>query len=243
MLPAQIDIIPSIEQAIAQAIAFVPRLAGALIVLLVGWLVGRLVYRVLSRAIDSLEIDRAVMRTPLGRLLGDTERAVSRAFGRLGAWFVYGLAILTAADVLAVELLSEWIGTAVSYLPAFIAGALVIVIGFVLADFLADGVSRTETVTETGYTAYFADGLRGFLYFVAVVIGLDTMGVDVQILYLFASAVAAGVAVGLALALGIGLGWGSKDYVSEHIDEWVGSSPSPEGAIQADGGNDPAGED
>jgi len=103
---------------------------------------------------------------------------------------VYALAILTAADALDVELLSEWIAAAVSYLPAFIAGVLIIVIGFVLADFVADIAAHTETVTETSYTDVFADGLRVFLYFVVTVIGLGTMGVDVQILNTFAQAAA-----------------------------------------------------
>jgi len=105
---------------------------------------------------------------------------------------VYALAILTAADALDVELLSEWIAAAVSYLPAFIAGVLIIVIGFVLADFVADIAAHTETVTETSYTDVFADGLRVFLYFVVTVIGLGTMGVDVQILNTFAQAAAWG---------------------------------------------------
>lgn len=244
MQPLQIALGPSVDQAISEAVVFLPRLIGALVILLVGWIVGRLVARGLARLTDRLEIDRQVLRTPLGRMMGDTERAVSRTVGRIGAWFVYALAILAAADVLAVELLSEWIATAVSYLPALVAGGLIIVVGFVLADYLADVVARTETVTETGYTGYFADGLRAFLYFIAVVIGLDTIGVDLQILYLFAGAVAAGVAVGVALAVGIGFGWGSKDFVADHMGEWFGGATPAEGAIEADGGtDDPAAED
>lgn len=138
--------------------------------------------------------------------------------------FVYALALLAAASVLNIQTLSEWTATAVSYLPAFIAGTLIIMVGFVLSDFLADVIARTETVTDTGYTDAFADGVRAFLYFIAIVIGLSTIGVDVQILYTFATAAAWGIAAGIALAIGIGFGWGSKDYVAENIDSWVGSS-------------------
>jgi small-conductance mechanosensitive channel len=180
--------------------------------------------------VDRVELDRYVMETPLGRLLGGTEGAVSRSFGKLGAWFVYALAVLAAANVLAVDLLSEWIATAVSYFPAFIAGTLIIVVGFVLADVLADVVARTESVTDTGYTDVFADGIRMFLYFIAIVIGLDTIGVDVQILYTFATAAAWGLAAGIALAIGIGFGWGGKDYVAQNINQWA-----PFGASESEG--------
>ncbi|WP_256301501.1 mechanosensitive ion channel family protein [Haloarchaeobius salinus] len=233
-LQAGID--QAFEDTLAELIAFAPRLIGALLILVVGWVLGRLLFRVISRVADRIELDRLVLGTPLGRMLGGTERAVSRSFGRVGAWFVYALALLAAADVLAVNLLSEWISTAVSYLPAFVAGALLIVVGFVLADFLADAIGRTETVTDTGYTGYFADGARIFLYFIALVMGLDTMGVDVAILYTFAQAAAWGVAAGIALAIGISFGWGGKDYVADNIGGWVGQSPAPMPAGRGGGG-------
>ncbi|MFC6975525.1 hypothetical protein ACFQL1_14100 [Halomicroarcula sp. GCM10025709] len=177
-------------ETIAGFVDFLPQLVGAVLILVIGWFIGRLVGGLVRRLVDRTEIDRLVLKTPLGGALGGSERAVSTSLGRIGAFFVYALAILAAADALAIELLSQWIADAVSYLPALIAGLLIIVIGFVLADFLSDIVAHTETVTDTGYTDVFADGLRAFLYFVTVIIGLGTMGVDVQILNTFAQAAA-----------------------------------------------------
>jgi small-conductance mechanosensitive channel len=224
----QATLAETIEQtfrdAVATVIEVLPGLLAAIAILVIGWLVGRAVYRVVARTGMRLELDRVVGDTPLGRVFGRREGAVSTALGRIGAWFVYGLAILTAANVLGVQQLSEWLSTAVSYLPALVAGTLIIVVGFVLADFLADVIARTETVTETRYTDIFADGVRVFLYFISIVIGLSTIGVDVAILNTFASAAAWGLAAGIALAMGIGLGWGSKDYVAENIDSWLSRS-------------------
>jgi small-conductance mechanosensitive channel len=210
-----------VDQLLADIVAVTPRVAGALLILLVGWIVGRVLGGVVRRVVDRLEIDRQVLKTPLGGALGGTEKAVSRSTGRVAAYFVYALAILAAADTLAIDLLSVWIADAVSYLPAFVAGALIIVLGFVLADFLGDVVANTESMTETGYTDLFANGLRVFLYFVVTVIGLGTMGVDVQILNTFATAIAIGLGVGIALALGLGIGLGSRDYVGENIGRWI----------------------
>ncbi|WP_233255094.1 hypothetical protein [Halopenitus persicus] len=123
-------------------------------------------------------------------------------------------------------MLSEWIASAVSDLPAFIAGVLIIIVGFVLADFLSDVVAHTESLTDTTYTETFADGLRVFLYFVVTVIGLGTMGVDVRILNTFAQAAAWGVVAGIALAIGIAFGLGGRDYVAANIGDWLpGHSP------------------
>jgi small-conductance mechanosensitive channel len=233
-----------LEQTIAEIIAFLPRLVGALVILLVGWIIGVAVAKVVQTLTDRIELDEKVVSTPLGRMLGGSERAVSHTFGVLAKWFVYALAILAAANVLAISVLSEWVQTAVSYLPAFIAGLAVIVIGFVIADFIGDAIMRTRAATQTGYTNWFAAGTRMFLYFTAIVIGLDTMGIDVSILYVFANAIAWGIAAALALGAGIAIGWGGHYYVADNIDKWFGrasrATPSPRGSAQTDGSGDDA---
>ena len=220
--PAQQVQVPEwLQDPVVQLVAFLPRIVGALVILFIGWILGRVTARAVMRLSDRVELDRMVLETPLGRVLGGTEQAVSRTFGALAKWFVYGLAILAAANALAIALLSEWISTAVSYLPAFIAGLLVIVFGFVIADFIGDVIERAQTLTQTAYNRIFADGVRVFLYFTAIVIGLDTMGIDVGILYVFAQALAWGLAAAIAIGVGIALGWGGKDYVNDNIDRWM----------------------
>lgn len=105
----QVDLGNTIDETIADVIDFLPCLFAAIVILAIGWLVGRVAYRVVFRVIDRVELDRAVVTTPIGRVLGGTDRAVARALGRIAAWFVYALAFLAATGVLAVELL--WSGS------------------------------------------------------------------------------------------------------------------------------------
>ena len=237
----QVQVPGFLEETISNIIAFLPRLVGALVVLVIGWIVGVAIGKLVKSLTDRIELDEFVMDTPLGGVMGGTESAVSATFGKIAKWFVYAVAILAAADVLAITLLSEWIQTAVSYLPAFIAGLAVIVLGFVVADFIGDAIMQTRAATQTSYTNWFAAGTRMFLYFTAIVIGLDTMGIDVGILYVFARATAWGLAAALALGLGIAIGWGGHTYVSNNIDRWMGqassASPEPSSSRQADGGS------
>lgn len=213
-----------LQDTVASTLAFIPRLIGAIIILFVGLLVGRAVANIVGKLADAIELDQAVLQTPIGDILGGTENAVSNAFGTLAAWFVYAVAILAAANALAISLLSQWIATALSYLPAFIGGLLVIVFGFVIADFIADAIKRTQAATQSAYAGAFAVGTRLFVYFMAVVIGLDTMGVNVEILYVFAQALAWGIAAAVAISLGIAFGLGSRGYVDENIDRWMGNA-------------------
>ncbi|GAB7019106.1 hypothetical protein [Halostagnicola sp. A-GB9-2] len=242
--PAQQVQVPEwLQDPVAELITFLPRLVGAVVILLIGWVIGRLAAGVVRRLADGVELDRMVLETPLGRILGGTERAVSSAFGKLAKWFVYALAILAAANALAIPTLSEWISTAVSYLPAFIAGLLVIVLGFVVADFIGDVIERTQAAAQTAYASWFANGARMFLYFTAIVIGLDTMGIDVGILYVFARALAWGLAAAVAIGVGVAFGWGGKDYVSENIDRWMGRTSTVTPTENTQTGEGPRGGD
>lgn len=210
--------------ALSDIVAALPRLLGAIVILIIGWAVGAALGRLVARVADRTGIDRSARNTPIGRMMGDSPDALSNFLGKVTAWFVYALAILAAANTLAIPILSQWISTAVSYLPAFIAGLLVIIGGFVVADFIGDAIERTRAAAQTAYATWFAAGIRMFLYFTAVVIGLDTMGIDVEILYVFARAMAWGLALGIGAAIAIAFGWGGKDYVSNNMNRWAGNA-------------------
>ncbi|MFC4447536.1 mechanosensitive ion channel family protein [Halorussus aquaticus] len=222
--------------ALSEIVAALPRLVGAIVILLIGWAVGKILGGVVQRVADRAGIDRSAKDTPIGRMMGDSRDALSNFLGSVTAWFVYALAILAAANTLAIPILSEWIATAVSYLPAFVAGLLVIIGGFIVSDFIGDAIERTRAATQSQYTHYFATGVRMFLYFTAVVIGLDTMGIDVQLLYIFAQALAWGLAAGLALAIGVGFGWGSKDYIANNMNRWAGTAKTSASSMSQEQG-------
>ena len=82
----------------------------------------------------------------------------------------------------------------------------------------------------------------------AIVVGLDTMGVDVQVLYLFTAAVAGGLGLGAALAIGLSFGLGGRDYVAANIGDWLPGAAAPAGEPaapvgQTDGGEEAADDD
>ena len=92
-----------------------------------------------------------------------------------------------------------------------------IVLRFVVTDFIGDVIERTAAATRTAYTSWFATGTRVFLYFTAVAINFDTMGIDITLLNVVVQALAWGLAAAVALGVGIELGWEGKDYVSENM--------------------------
>lgn len=207
-----------IQAIINDIVAVAPRVVGAVILLLLGWIVGRIVGWAVTGFVRRTGLSRWTRDTPISSMF---DQDVSKLFGLVARLFVYAIAILAAADVLAIPQLSAWLALAVSYLPAFFGGLLVILLGIIVADLIGDMIERMRAPTKTAYVSYFADGVRIFLYFTVIVVGLDTMGVNVALLYIIAGAVASGLVLAVAIGAGIAFGLGGKEYVAENIEDWM----------------------
>lgn len=206
---------------VADLITLLPRVAGALIVLAVGWVAGRLVGRGLSKILDKAGVDDALRKTAIGKALDRTKITIVGFFDLVIRWFVYLIAILAAVDILQITILSGFISQVVQYLPRFIAGIFILLIGFILADFVGDALGAVAKEGRLEYAPVFANALKFMFYFVVLVLGLSTMQIDVNILYLFANAAAWSLAAGIAIGLGIAFGWGFKDAVAKRADKWL----------------------
>jgi hypothetical protein len=206
---------------IVEFVRIAPRIAGALIVLIVGWPAGRLIGRGLSKILDKAGVDDALRRTAIGKALDRTKITIVGFFDLLIRWFVYLIAILAAVDILQISILSSFMSQIVQYLPRFIAGVFILLIGFIVADFVADALRAVGKEGRLEYAPVFADALRFVFYFLVLAIALSTMQIDVNILYIFANALAWGIALGIAVGLGIAFGWGFKDAIAKRADKWI----------------------
>ena len=178
--------------------------------------------RGVSKILDKIGFDDALRRTAIGKAMEKTEMKTVGFFDIIARWFVYLIAILAAVDILEIAVLSGFIRQVVEYLPSFAAGLLVILVGFIAADFVGDAVRSVGKEGAIEYSGIFANALKFVLYFVILIMGLSLMRVEVQILYIFANALAWGVAAGVAVGFGIAFGWGFKDAVSKKADSWLG---------------------
>jgi hypothetical protein len=205
----------------SQLVSLVPAIIGAIIVLIVGWAAGRLIGKGIATVLDKAGVDDALRRTAIGKALEKTKVRIVGFFDLIIRWFIYLIAILAAVDILHISILSTYLSQVVQYLPLFIAGIFILVLGFMAADFAADALREVGKEGQMEFASVFANVLRFVLYFVVLVVGLSTMKVDVNILYILANALSWGVAIGIAAGFGIAIGWGFKDAVAKRADAWL----------------------
>lgn len=210
----------SAETAIVDATSILTELVVALLVLLVGYWIAGKARAAIVRLGRRVNLDAKVAQTPLAPLFADEEGAATAAFATIVRYYVILLAGFAALEYIGFTVLTRWLQEAVTYVPIFLGGLVILIVGFYVSDYAARAARDSETAQSTGLPHVFGDVTRGVLYFAVVVIGLDTIGVSVGILYTIGEAFALGAALAVALAIGIGFGWGAKDYVAENVEDW-----------------------
>jgi hypothetical protein len=132
----------AIDEAITDAIDYLPVVVGALVILVVGYVIGRFLGGVVTRAVRRLGVDRYASGTAFeGAGEGD---AIARALGKLVSYYVYFVAALAAANVLDIPELSELLADLGSFLPVILGAVVVLVIGFDVV-----GSSETSSVISS----------------------------------------------------------------------------------------------
>jgi hypothetical protein len=222
---------PLVEHAfhelLVDALRIVPNAVAALLVLLVATEVGELLDGAVARAVGHTRAEALVADSPVGAAL-DGEAPIADALGTVVRYYVYLLALVTAASILGLPLLVDWTIGALRYAPALLGGVLLLVFGVV-------AVSRVTDRTSAASRA-----LRGVLYVAVALVALDTMGADVGVLEALVVPLAGAAVLVVAVALGVGggiaLGLGGREYVAENLPDWVEGTSEGAGDASASAG-------
>jgi hypothetical protein len=199
-------------------LSYGPKVLSAFVILVAGWVSGKGAGWLVRGTVSRWSFGPAFKKTSIGRAILLSGYTPSLFFGSLARWCVYLIAIYEAIEVLEIPPLRTFMREIVLYLPYFISGLLILIVGFIFADSVGDIVKQAGGGSG-GHEYYnpFGDAVRIFLYFVVLVMALVQMKIDVTILYIFAQAFAWSIAIAVAIALG----WHLKDRVGPWIDQML----------------------
>jgi xanthine/uracil permease len=196
--------------AASSAIGFTPKIIAAFVILIIGFLVGRLIGRVVARILEAAKINKVIEDTPLGDIVSHTGMDILEFLDALARWFIYLIFIMAAVNILNIALFSQFLERTVDYLPSFIAGVVILIVGLAVADFMVNWIKNiTKTMNIQGGELLEA-AIRVFLFLVIALLALDQMRIDTSIIRLFLGPLA------WALAIVVIFKWGVKDALVEY---------------------------
>lgn len=198
---------------IGSIISYLPNLAGVLVLLLLGWLfarwartgvrkLGEVVNRVMESVLEGTSFSRFRLTTRTLQIMGNA------AF-----WLVVLVFLTAAARIARLDAFSIWLDRILSHLPVLLAGALIIIAGYLASIFIRDIVSAALSSGGFRQSALLARLAQAAVFLTAVVIGIDQVGLDVSFLVTVIAISLASLFGGVALAFG----FGSRDFVANVI--------------------------
>ena len=175
--------------------------------------VAKLLDTLLSKLLAKLGLDRLMAGTGLTKLLGRAglQVPISTLIGKIVYWFVLLIFLVSAAQSLGLERVSATLDMLALYLPKVFGGALVLLVGVLLAQ-LANGLVRGAA---EGVGLDYAAGLgriaQGLVIIISISVAISQLEVKTDLLNHVIVIVL--ITVGLAVALAMGLG--SREIASQ----------------------------
>ena len=208
-------LIEALTEMAEDIIAYIPTLIAAVIVIILGFIVGIIAGKAVNRLIEKLGIERSFEQSNTGKAFKSAGFDLSTFVGGITKAFVIILSIILAIQILDIGgTLGAYLINVASYLPRLLGGIVIIVIGTVLVDFLADLIGKTLKLTFPEAKVEIADMLRNLLQIgltaVILLIALDLMLLSGATIY---PLILGFVIIGAGIALTDGL---IKSITDEH---------------------------
>jgi hypothetical protein len=183
-----------------------PRLLAALTLILLGWIVAALVRRVTVRVLAAADLDVRCARWGLTGVLGRSGHRPSptELLGRLAYWAIFLVGLLMAVEALEMPGTRGAVGAVLAFLPHVIVAVLVVVGGWMLAQFLAQAVLIAAVNAQVAGASLLATAVRWLVLTVAAAVALTELGVAREMVLLVFGIAFGGAVLALSLAFGLG---------------------------------------
>ncbi|MCH7391504.1 MULTISPECIES: mechanosensitive ion channel [Acinetobacter] len=201
----------------------IPQIIAAGLILIVAYIVSRFVGRLVAELISGAGVDEIPMKLDLQRFLGQTR--VSDVIGCLIVFFTMLFAVSEAANRLGLEQVSVLIAMFIQFGASILLGAVILVIGFWLANIVANIVQRGEYNSSR----WLGNLVRILIMGLVIAMGLKAMGIADSIVNLAFGLTLGSVAVAFALAFGLGGRQPAERLLTDLLDKakTEGNKPNP----------------
>lgn len=174
-----------------------PNIFMAAAILVVTFYVVRMVANIIKGLLENTQVNQLPAKVGLEQTMGD--KKISDLVGYAIIFFAMLFAAIAAADLLGFEPISAIITMFIAFGANIILGAIILFIGFWLANIIAGVVERSEQGSQ-----FLANIVRVLIMGLVLAMGLKAMGIADSIVNLAFGLTLGAVAVAFALSFGLG---------------------------------------
>ncbi len=206
-------------------VEFLPNLLSALIVLGVGLIIAWAVKALLQKAMQIFNVDNVCKRVGLTDLF--QKGGLKDSPSRIICNGIYSLVLLVFVIMslysLRINAIQNLIERFFLYLPNVIVAIILIVIGYLLGNFIGRAVLITAVNRGIKHSGMLYTGIRTAIMLLAVTMALEQLGIGKDTVIIAFSVVFGGVVFALSLAFGLA----GKDMAKEFLERTLKHSEKP----------------
>lgn len=196
---------------------FLPKFVAAILVLVLGTAIAKWLKSLTVKLLELLRISKGLQDTPIEAFLKHAEVGkIEEVVGTVVYWLSMLVVLQTSVSLLGLQAISSVLEKLLGYTPNVVSAVLVLFFGVLLAGFVESLVKGTIQ-SVSGKSARLFGKVSSYMI---MVISIMAAIAELRIAQQFISTLFMGFVFTLALALGLAFGLGSKNAVSEMMDEW-----------------------
>ncbi|MFH1632295.1 MAG: hypothetical protein ABIA47_04775 [bacterium] len=217
-MPEYIDVLQAAFVGLwAAVVLFLPKLLFALIVFLLGLLVANLLRSVVVRLVKAIKLDELMEKLDVKKafIKAGIKLDVAAFLGWLVKWFIIILALIAAADALEWDQITIFLSQVVSYLPNVIISVIILLVGFILGNFVQTIVKSALEAAKMESAGFLA----GLSKWAIIVFSFMAVLVQLGIAYTMIMTLFTGFVAMVALAGGLAFGLGGRDHATRVLNK------------------------
>lgn len=203
----------SLQKLALQLLEYLPRVAVAVLVLVFGWFIARLMKIAIVRAIGGVDQIWKKFVTKQGLEQLQARQPPARIVGELVFWLLLLVFITLATEILGLQIFVSWMQKIVAFLPLAAVATLIVMFGFVVGSLTRNLIQSTAISAGLTHADLLGRTAQLVILFIAIILGIDQIGINITFISVLAAIVLATVLGGLALAFGLG----ARTHVSNVI--------------------------
>lgn len=208
-------VVESLQQIGGGVLEFLPKILAAILVLIIGWIVAVILGKFIGRVVNVLQLNKLLDSAGVNKVFAKagTPLKINVVFEEIVKWFFLIVFFISAAKILNLTQVNQFLGDVLNYIPRVIVAVVILIVGILVANFIAELVKGTVAAAKLGSSKTLASITRYVIIIFSFLAAFEQLGIaEVYLKSLFQALVYM-----LAGAAALAFGLGGKEAAGEFL--------------------------
>jgi len=185
---------------------FLPNLLAMIVIVIVGIVLARIVRIILIKSLTAINFDSWSDRMGFTTLMrkGDLWAKPSAPLGAIVFWLLVIVTLMIGLSALNIPAIGGLVEQFFGYVPRVFSAAMILIIGYVLAGFISQGVLIAAVNSGYHYSKLLAKAIRTLLMVLILAMAMEQLQIAPSIVLAAFSIIFGGIVVALSISFGVG---------------------------------------